>query len=242
MYNNAPIKEAVFDIKVERLNINDINELLVIKELLANDFPIEKKKYKFASSFQISVDDSNTTGNTKAEQVGYVFMSEDNTRQIQVGVDGLTLNILKPYENWDIHFSKFKYYLNEYINKFHVKQINRLGLRYINKIELPLPINSFQDYIINMPPIPKSIPQGYSNFFMQIEVPINESYRNIIITETIEPENGGVLPFILDIDVSQDIFVENSVSTVENSFEELRRIKNNIFENCITDKTRNLFI
>ena len=92
-----------------------------------------------------------------------------------------------------------------------------------------------------MPPIPNCLPQTFATFFMQIQVPCNDSYRNVIITETIEPFTDSKLPFILDIDVFQELNVQNSTESIIANFDELRKVKNEIFESCITDKTRNLF-
>ncbi len=76
---------------------------------------------------------------------------------------------------------------------------------------------------------------------MQIQVPCKDAFRNVIITETIEPIDNSLLPFILDIDVFQELNVENSNDSLRHNFSEIRNIKNEIFENCITDKTRHLF-
>ena len=119
--------------------------------------------------------------------------------------------------------------------------VTRIATRFINKINIPLPFEDLQDYILNMPPIPKCLPQNYSTFFMQIQVPCSEPLRNVIITEAIEPVIDSQLPFILDIDVYQWLNVQNSSESILTTFSELREVKNEIFENCITNKTRDLF-
>lgn len=52
----------------------------------------------------------------------------------------------------------------------------------------------------------------------------------------------SILPFILDIDVFQELNIENSIDNLKLNFSEIRKIKNEIFENYITDKTRQLFL
>ena len=47
---------------------------------------------------------------------------------------------------------------------------------------------------------------------------------------------------ILDIDVFQELNIENSIDNLKLNFSEIRKIKNEIFENYITDKTRQLFL
>ena len=240
VYTNAPIREAVFDIKIDKLNIKQIEDLQAFKEFVSVDFPKEKKRHNITGMFEFSPDKPIET-KAQSDITGYVFLSEDSTRQIQVRIDGITLNILKPYEKWETHFESFINNWIQYEKMFSPNQVTRIATRFINRIEIPHPITRFQDYILNMPPIPKCLPQLFSNFFMQIQVPSKDEFRNIILTETIEPFDDSVLPFILDIDVFQELNVDKSIEHLTINFNEMRLIKNEIFENCITDKTRQLF-
>jgi uncharacterized protein (TIGR04255 family) len=239
-YPNAPIREAVLDIRVDRLNINDVNDLLSIREIISESFPIEKKRHNITGMFQFS-HDKPIESKSHSDLTGFIFLSEDSTRQLQVRIDGFTLNILKPYENWETHFEVFIKYWEVYNEKFKPNNIARIATRFINRIEIPLHFGNFQDYVLNMPPIPNCLPQTFSNFFMQIQVPCKDNFRNVVITETIEPIENSVLPFILDIDVFQELNIRNSIDSLTQNFSEIRNIKNEIFKNCITDKTRNLF-
>ncbi|MFM9909956.1 MAG: TIGR04255 family protein [Chitinophagaceae bacterium] len=240
IYQNAPIREAVFDIRIDKLNITGVEELLLIRELIFKDFPVEKKRHNITGMFQFSPDKP-LESKSHSDLTGYIFLSEDNTRQLQVRIDGFTLNVLKPYENWEMHFETFINYWSEYNRLFKPEKVIRIATRFINRIEIPIPFNDFQDFVINMPPIPVCLPQTFSNFFMQIQVPSKDKFRNVVITETIEPIENLTLPFILDIDVFQELNIENSKENLSLNFSVIRNIKNEIFENCITEKTRQLF-
>ena len=240
-YIKAPIREAVFDIRVDKLNISNIEDLLDIKNYLTEDFPIEKKKLNITGMLQFSPGKS-IESKTHSNLIGYVFLSKNSSRQLQIRIDGFTLNILKPYEKWDTHFEIFLKLWKEYNNRFKPNKILRIATRYINRIELPFPLINFQEYLQYMPPIPTCLPQSYTNFFMQIQVPCKDPYRHVVITETIEPVANSILPFILDIDVFQELNIENSENNLSINFSKIREIKNEIFESCITDKTRELFV
>ena len=240
-YPSAPIREAVFDIRIDKLNISNVADLLKIKELVSDQFPIEKKRHNITGTFQFSPDKP-FESKGKSDITGFVFLSEDSSRQLQVRNDGFTLNILKPYEDWDTHFELFIKYWENYNELFKPNNIIRIATRFINRIEIPIPFENFQDFVTNMPPIPECLPQSYSNFFMQTQVPCHDGIRNTVLTETIEPVENDILPFILDIDVFQEMKLSNSVSELTDDFTEIRKIKNQIFENCITDKARKLFL
>lgn len=239
-YPNAPIREAVFDIRVDRLNIKQTEDLAAFKDLVKDNFPSEKKRHNVSGLIQFSTDKPIESA-AQSDLTGYLFISEDQTRQLQVRIDGITLNILKPYENWETHFDQFLRMWEIYKKMFSPNNVIRIASRFINKIEIPIPFSDFQEFILNMPPIPNCLPQTFATFFMQIQVPCNDGYRNAIITETIEPYTDSKLPFILDIDVFQELNVQNSTESIVANFGEIRKVKNEIFESCITEATRNLF-
>ncbi len=240
VYKNAPIREAVFDVRIDKLDIETVEQLASFKDKIIGDFPIEKKKYNVTGSFNFA-DESIVEKSTNRQLLGYIFLSNDGTRQIQARSDGFTFNVLKPYDNWEVHFEVFVKNWIEYSNLFKPSKILRIATRYINRIELPLPFKTFHEYILNTPPIPSCLPQAFSNFFMQIQVPHSDNYRRVIITETIEPPVDSKLPFILDIDVFQEEGIENLEEKLRSEFYNIRQIKNQIFECCITDKARELF-
>src|SRR5712691_8149097 len=72
----------------------------------------------------------------------------------------------------------------------------RVALRYINRIEFPLPMRDFKDYILTIPEIAPDLPQGLANFFMQLIIPVHTMNAVVIVTETMDlPQNQSqVLP------------------------------------------------
>lgn len=238
IYKNAPIKEAVFDIQVsglEKITQKEIEDLHVFFD---KKYPKKRKSYNHYGQieFKESLEISNET---KSEFRGIIFSNEDNNRQVQFRLDGFTVNFLQPYPNWEEFYKEAFSLWKIYLENLKPLKIERIALRYINRIEIPLPLNSFQEYIVNMPPIPKSLPQLYSGFFMQIEVPCQKEGFSALITQTIETPNKSNVPFILDIDVFK--IINNNDFDFED-FNYIREIKNSIFEDFITDKTRNLFL
>jgi uncharacterized protein (TIGR04255 family) len=235
-YSNSPIKEAVFDIQVTGLDNITQEDIEILHELIKINYPQKKKTLNIFGDFEIK-DNSEITNNTKTQFKGIIFSNEKNNRQVQFRVDGFTLNFLAPYSNWEEFYNEALFLWNIYFNAFKPKNINRIALRYINKIDIPLPLESFQEYITNMPPIPKSLPQFYNGFFMQIQVPCKNEKYTALITETIETPTKYLVPFILDIDIFKEI--NNDFEFTD--FNYIRSMKNLIFEDFITDKTRILF-
>ena len=240
-YLKPPIKEAVFDIRIDNLNITDVSDLRQIKNYCTNIFPLETTLNYISGSLKISENLPSFQKEFGGIE-GYIFKSTDDNLQIQIRTDGITLNVINHYESWDHYYSLFIKLWSDYARLFNPSNIIRVATRYINRIELKLPFDSFQSYITYIPNIPEFLPQSFKNFFLQVHVPHFDPQKNIIITETIESRINNILPFILDIDVFQDTNLSTDVSKLELIFKDIRIIKNTIFENCITEKTRELFV
>jgi len=122
-------------------------------------------------------------------------------------------------------------------------RITRIALRYINRIEIPLPMNDFKEYVLTTPEIAPKLPQALNHFFMQLEIPNPELPAIALITQTMgKPTGNQRLPLILDIDVFNEIDFINSDEEMWKEFEKLRKFKNDVFFNSITEKTKELFI
>lgn len=237
-YKNAPIREAVFDVRVDKIDVQSVEDIRRYKEQLPKEYQNELKKVNFTGFFQVA-DNTEPESKTKSDLTGYIYATSQNNRQIQARLDGFTLNILRPYDSWETHFEEFLKYWMLYKSLFKPNSIQRIAVRFINRIEIPIPFKDFDDFIINMPPIPKELPQVFNNFFMQIQVPCSDNLRNAIITQTMEPANEKVLPLILDLDIFQERGLAHD--TLIDNFTQMRLIKNELFENYITDETRKLF-
>lgn len=76
----------------------------------------------------------------------------------------------------------------------------------------------------------------YKSFFSQVEVPCHDPDFSAIISVTIETPTVNYVPYILDIDVYKNL----DLGFEFGEFEYIRKVKNEIFESCITAKTREL--
>lgn len=239
-YKSAPVREAIFDLRIDNLGNSSIEDLREIHQLISDKYPDEKEQTKFFGKFKFDKG-KQIKSESDSQFLGFLFSKKNNKSRVQFRLDGFTFNLLKPYSEWDQFSAEALRLWNIYNRKLKPQSVTRIALRYINKIEIPLPVDPFQEYIVNMPPIPNNLPKLYNNFFMRIEVPYDKSGTNVIVTETIEKPKNEILPFILDIDTYKIGKIGKSINNLKIEFEKLRSIKNNTFENCITDKTRELF-
>lgn len=238
-YEYAPIKEAIFDIRIDNIGSSTIDDLEKLHSLVSKEYPTKKKQINFTGKIEFK-EGKPLTNETGSEIRGFFFINTKGNRQVQFRLDGFTFNMLNPYSEWSDFSTEALRLWKIYQKNLAPKNVIRIALRYINRIELQLPITSFQDYFINIPPIPKCLPQSINNFFMQINVPCDKDGTGVIITETVEPEVNNKLPFILDIDAYKVYLKNSEFDYLKTEFNKLRNLKNQTFEDSITEKTRAL--
>lgn len=239
-YSNPPIIEAIFDIKVDNIGKVSISDFQAIHDTIRVDFPKIKKKIDFKGRFDF-IDENISAGIPESRVSGIIFLSDDETRQIQFRLDGYTLNILKPYNSWEEHFDQFIKYWLIYQSIVTPKIVSRIATRFINKFEIPTEKN-ITDFLSYLPQTPKVLSSNLLDFFIRVTIPTDDYKRKAIIVTASEPMRVFSTPIILDIDVYQDEEINwEKIENLMSEFKELRTLKNKIFEGSITPKTRKMF-
>ena len=149
---------------------------------------------------------------------------------------------LAPYSHWSGFRTETRRLWDIYRSIAKPSKVTRLAVRYVNRIDIPLPVNDFGDYLRTVPTVSPDLPQGLSRYFMQLVMPLEDVKGTVIINETIiEPARPEVVSVVIDIDVSCGNDVPSTEEEIWALMEQLRNAKNNVFEACITDKARELF-
>ena len=119
--------------------------------------------------------------------------------------------------------------------------ITRLALRYINRLDLPLPLRDLKDYLRTVPEISPNMTQELSGYFMQLQLPQADLDAILVLSQTlIPPPEPNIVSVVLDFDLFFKDNVPSEDRDIWKQFEVLRTRKNKVFEACITDKTRRL--
>ena len=241
--SGAPIVEAVLDIRVtfsENINIDTVHAL---HEKIKNQFPIEQQQYAFTGEFQLrpQKDKIESSSSSGALINGYLFYSEDKKKIFQARLSGFTFHLQKPYSTWNEFKAEARRYWEIYKDSLKPLTINRVALRYINKIELGAKFTPTK-YFQTIPVLGKKL-AGYemNNLFSQITIKNPGINAKANITQGVEPPSPGqeiVSNFVFDIDTY--CVGDFNEEEIWNKFEELRDFKNEIFFESITEETLNL--
>jgi uncharacterized protein (TIGR04255 family) len=242
VFKNAPIIEALLDVRVELPKQVDLKTLEAFYGYVQERFPERQERKFFKAEFKFPPGIPPASVPTSSETVGYLFRSPIEKKIVQARLDGFTFNKLNPYENWKLFCSEARNLWNLYLQIASPLRVTRIAARYINRIDIPLPMKDFKDYILTVPEIAPNVPQALAHFFMRLVIPNPEIQATAVIVETMEtPIDNQRLSLILDIDVWRETVYENNQPEMWDDFERLRVFKNNIFFNSITEKTKELF-
>jgi len=239
-FPKAPIKEAVLDLRVELPPTVSLDQLSTFQERIRERYPQKRERKHWEATLGFN-EGGLQAPVSKGGVDGFLFSSADGLNIVQARLDGFTFNRLHPYDRWDTFRDEAMRLWEHYVQIATPTAVKRLALRYINRLELPLPFKDFKEFILTTPEIAPALPQGLKTFFMRLEIP-HDSYQAVaIITETMESVSNAVLPLIFDIDVIRETTGSPSNSEIWQAFEQLRDFKNEIFFNSITEKAKELF-
>jgi len=237
--DNAPIVEAIIDLRVKNPSSFGVTDFLSLKEDLKKEYPIVEDRRLVEVGGKIEGKQIEQTIIDKGI-TGYFFKTSDSKNVAQFRIDGFTFSRLSPYSEWETVLSEAKRLWGLYSIKCLPELITRIAVRYINRLDLPLPIEDFADYLTAPPLVPDSLPQGVSQFLTRVVIHDADITANIVQTmkSSSKADHIGV---ILDIDVfnlKESGFEESSIWP---EFEKLRDFKNRIFFESITEKTVRLY-
>ncbi|PIP08917.1 MAG: TIGR04255 family protein [Syntrophobacterales bacterium CG_4_8_14_3_um_filter_49_14] len=242
IFPNAPIVEAVLDIRVELPKDVTLDTLEMFYDKIKVRYP--EKQHRTELSAGIRLDPQGASfEKPEASQTGYLFRSQVEKKVVQSRLNGFSFNKLKPYSDWNTFRSEGRELWDIYRKIVKPLKITRIELRYINRIEMPLPLKDFKEYILTVPEVAPELPQALAHFFMRLVIPKPDTGAVAVINQTMEiPEGGGQrLPFIFDIDVFKETSYSGDEENMWKEFDELRDFKNEVFFKSITEQAKELF-
>jgi uncharacterized protein (TIGR04255 family) len=125
------------------------------------------------------------------------------------------------------------------------KEISQIGMRYINRIDVPVKNGAEaikpEDFLTINPSFPNSLSQ-IKNFSIQSVVELADIGSQLkLSSQSVPSPILGYSSLLLDIDIIKNQDLPKSQKAL-NAYLDIARVKKNaIFEMCITDMSRNLF-
>ena len=232
-YANPPIREAVCEIKFTHDSKWDFTVPGLLYEKVKTDFRVK-------SSGSITLGDR-----TPLAELA-VFFTEDKLTSIRVGSRWPILSIIrqKPYPSWSEFKPNIEKAYNELraIDGVEIKGIQRIGLLYVNLIEIPKKSVNLADYFEYGLNLGGRLPKEIRTFLVGSEFSFFEG-RDVCRVQLASAVASNPEHFSVRLDLDyylakpQAVTPDGVLEWVENAHQKVEEL----FEGCIRGKTRKLF-
>jgi uncharacterized protein (TIGR04255 family) len=241
IYENAPITEALIDIKVVLPPTTTVESLQALSKLLGDSYPDVKARKQWQVLLG-NPEEGEAVKDSSSAIDGYIFTSKDSKYVVQSRLDGFTLSRLKPYEKWESFYAEFLNVWKQYRASVKPDSVVRIAVRYINAIEMQEASFIMKDFFTGVPEVPAQLPQQVLDFFSRTTILFAEDDVKVITSIGLGASASPFPVFVLDIDAFKEgLSLEPESAEFYKSLERLREIKDQVFENHLTEKTKGRF-
>jgi uncharacterized protein (TIGR04255 family) len=251
-YANAPIVEAVIDLRIVQPDGLSVSDLQSLVEENAEKYPAVEEMYRYQEEGYVGQADAPIRQENQYWHNGFRCISGDRRRVFYASLDGLAFSMLAPYEGWTRFSVEARRLWEAYRLITAATSVTRIAVRYINRIDIPLRESdstaSLEDYIRVYPELPSDFPPNggpMNMYFLQVQVPQRDIGSLLVINSTPQPTaNERVISITLDFDLFrqrlEDPWEADNDESIWGFLESLHERKNEVFEASITDLTRRL--
>lgn len=240
--NYPPVVVAIFQLKYKALGIK-LDDFLRFDVQLKHNLPNRSNNINVGidvegSSIQLGV--SKISATSDAQIGSYIYFSKDQKVKLEISEDTITFIDERPYKDWSF-FKKSTLdtvqILSDILNK---AEITRTSIRFINRFEFENFDNPQEYFNTLISSNDRELPYPLVQYGFRLIMNIPNTDIHSIVNQNVENLRANSFAYTFDIDVLDRQNLIFDVETLEMSMENLRDIKNEIFFNNITDKTKNL--
>jgi uncharacterized protein (TIGR04255 family) len=232
---HAPILEAVIHWQAHS---SKPLEQASLKDELAQrlpDYPICQSQHDVQIE-ALGTSDGSSQVIHRTQWNGLRLQDHLNQHVAQFTPKGVVFSRLKPYGNWQSFLTEAMRFWDIFLELARPTDIQRLGVRFINRISLENNDSPSTYLNIVTPPLP-GLNLPTESFFHQDTYRVPDSRYLIRWVRTIQPHQSfpeSEQDLIFDIDVFMTEFIDLDRESLIQRLYEMRWIKNKIFFNCIT--------
>jgi uncharacterized protein (TIGR04255 family) len=240
IYKKAPITEAVLVIAVS--DLQDLEKLRPARDRLIGLYPSEQVRRELRAELRFGEAEGAVRSDGKEQKVAFLLKNEGSGKIVRLNRVDFAFSKLAPYTQWEEFCRDARQAWTVYKHVAQPAAIERLAMRYINRIDVPGHSINTEHYLRTGPVISPDLPQQLASFTLRLLLPADDIGGGIIVnTALVSPVVKDHMSLLLDIDVFVTQDVPQDESDIWAKFELLHKRKNEVFEASITDKARELF-
>lgn len=233
-YSYPPIIEVVAEVRlVEPVNANRQKKA---KDWISRRYEIVNQERQV----EANIDFAGRTATFKDSPLTFRLNSADFTNRCTLAPHAVAWVRNAPYEGWEAFQARIAEELPLALDAYGMPVVARVGLRYVNRIDVE-PNNGIVHYedFLNFRISHGEILEPTSAFQWQVtKVFPDLGLSAIVQSAVVEPELPDCASFSFDIDVFYEPKASQQAREILERLEDMRRLKNAIFEAGITDRAR----
>jgi uncharacterized protein (TIGR04255 family) len=237
-YDKPSIAEAVCEFQFRGSTDWDWTILGLVYQAIQAEFPQKRQEKNF--EIRVAPQEGKVEQNVGGSLSKMQFVREDGSAMVQVGPDLLAINVLPPYPGWEGFEELIRRQFEVYNKIARPVGFKRIGLRYINKILFSTKGIETTDYFHYYPHLPATLEPTHGPFAMRVQHNFEDERDALAIQMGHIKGNDGNIAIGLDLDyylVEPDrVELSKGLEWVSRAHERVE----DMFEACITDKTRRL--
>lgn len=235
----APIVEAVIDIRAHPAVAFEEEAIRSAVLLRLDGYNYLDSPREFRQEFKFNGDKTPRHSFQDLGLKGLRFQASDNKQIVQFNRDGFVYSQLEPYPDWQSFKNEGLRIWKIFREILQPVDINRIGLRFINRIVLQPDELRFEDFIKPAPEPPRDLDLPFMGYMHHDTLAVFGYPYAINLIRTIQPpqaESSTGMGLILDIDVFTIQGFELDEERLVQSLEEMRWLKNKAFFGSVTEK------
>lgn len=239
-YARAPIIETIIELRVngsEGMNVSSLEGVRSAEDI--QRYPEMATLFQSEAGFEIDATGASRISTSPSAVHGYQFRDPVGARFFQAKTSGFSFHKHAPYTQWEDCRDEARRLWELYREVARPTRISRIGLRYVNRLDLPAR-GELKDYLLTVPEIAPGLPQELGAYAMQLSIPIPELQSSVLVIRQamVEPDRVETVSILLDFDLVQVLDLDPTSDAVWDALESLHEHENEVFERCITNRTR----
>lgn len=240
----APIVEAVVDIDCDLPPNLDIEALDTAgKEAYGDRYPRAQRRM-FNAHQAVMVPGQPPQVTSSEGWQAHQYLSDDGKQLVQVRPNGFSFNRLAPYSSLDDYLPEIDRTWRLFVELAHPLVCRAVRMRYINRIELPLTAGrvNLDEFLTAAPRPPDETALQIGGFFQEQTLEEVATGHQASVALAPQQRIEDRWPVILDITVmAPGDFEPGDWPAISGRMAQLRRLKNLIFRNALTERCLQLF-
>jgi uncharacterized protein (TIGR04255 family) len=239
-YPKPPITEAVIALHFSAPLDDKAIEALATKH--KERFPRIEDMMEVSASFNVQTGFATST----SKKVGRKFQTADGTCSVIILNGQFAVSHRAPYRGWEALVDDVQRLWGVVTKKTKQKSITHVSTRYINRVDVPVNNKGgvdLHDYFragLSLPPFSQVL--ALESFNLSCALTDSHNVHKFVLNlGAIQSPLIDYLSFLIDIDCVTIDQTPKKDADIWKIVGSLRQCKNDMFESCITDRTRALF-